>query len=356
MDFSKYTFKPTVHRNKNVILVIFPYDQQLLLQFRERFTSAKWSKTNKAWYLPDIPAVRTVLKMGQRPLITKQLADIAPVNHTALIQYYDQLRLKALSQNTIRIYVAEFVHLLKLLKNYPVGKLTPKRLKDYFLYCVYQEKMGERKMNGKINAVKFYYEKVLHKPQLFFDIPRPKKPVTLPKMLAKKEVVRVFKEVINLKHRIALELCYGMGLRVSEVVAIKIKDIDSARMVVHIRVAKGKKDRMVPLPATILPKLRMYYKQYNPKEYLLEGRYGGQYSKGSVQKVFKEAMKKAGIKKNIGVHGLRHSYATHLLESGTDMRFIQELLGHGSIKTTQIYTKVTPRSLANIESPLDSLQ
>ncbi|MBU2906416.1 site-specific integrase [Arenibacter algicola] len=355
MDFSQYTFKPVVHRNKDVILVIFPFKPHLVQQFRERFASAKWSKTNKAWYLPDIPAVRKALNIEQRPFITKQLPKIAPVNQTALIRYYDQLRLKALSPNTIRIYIAEFVHLLQLIKNYPVDELTPKKLKDYFLYCVYQEKMGERKMNGKINAIKFYFEKVLYRPQLFFDIPRPKKPATLPKMLAKSEVAKLFKQLENLKHRIALELCYGLGLRVSEVIALKINDIDSSRMVVHIRSAKGKKDRMVPLPVTLLPKLRKYYKEYNPKEYLLEGRYGGQYSRGSIQKVFKEAMKRAGIKKNIGVHGLRHSYATHLLESGTDMRFIQELLGHSSIKTTQVYTKVTPRRLANIESPLDSL-
>jgi site-specific recombinase XerD len=265
MDFSHYTFKPAVHRNKNVILVHFPYDPLLVQQFRERFTSAKWSKTNKAWYLPDIPVVRKALKMEQRPFITKQLAKIDPVNQTPLIQYYDQLRLKALSQNTIRIYVAEFLHLLQLIKNYPVDELTPKRLKDYFLYCVYQEEMGERKMNGKINAIKFYFEKVLHRPQLFFDIPRPKKPVTLPKMLAKSEVAKLFKQLQNLKHRIALELCYGLGLRVSEVVAVKISDIDSARMVVHIRGAKGKKDRIVPLPVTLLPKLREYYKQYSPQ-------------------------------------------------------------------------------------------
>ena len=275
MDFSQYTFKPVVHRNKDVILVIFPFKPHLVQQFRERFTSAKWSKTNKAWYLPDIPAVRKALNIEQRPFITKQLPKIAPVNQTALIRYYDQLRLKALSPNTIRIYIAEFVHLLQLIKNYPVDELTPKKLKDYFLYCVYQEKMGERKMNGKINAIKFYFEKVLYRPQLFFDIPRPKKPATLPKMLAKSEVAKLFKQVENLKHRIALELCYGLGLRVSEVVALKINDIDSSRMVVHIRGAKGKKDRMVPLPVTLLPKLRKYYRDYNPKEYLLEGRYGG---------------------------------------------------------------------------------
>ena len=126
-------------------------------------------------------------------------------------------------------------------------------------------------------------------------------------------------------------------------------------MVVCITNAKGKKDRYVPLPVSLLPKLREYYKKYRPKEYLFEGQYGGLYAKSSLQQVFKNAMKKAGIKKNIGIHGLRHSYATHLLEAGADMRFIQELLGHNSIKTTQIYTKVTPRSLSKIQSPLDTI-
>ena len=190
---------------------------------------------------------------------------------------------------------------------------------------------------------------------MFFDIPRPKKPLTLPKMLGKSEVKKILQVTKNQKHAMALQLCYGMGLRVSEVVNLRVEDIDSQRMVVHIISAKGKKDRYVPLPASVLPKLREYYIKYRPKDYLLEGQYGGRYSIGSVQQVFKKAMKKAGINKRIGVHGLRHSYATHLLEAGADMRFIQELLGHNSIKTTQVYTKVTPRSLSNIKSPIDSL-
>ena len=355
MDISKYNFEFTTHNTKNVILVVFPFKQILVSELRTRFPSAKWSRTKRAWYLPDLPAVRKALYIKEVSFLTKYLSQIAPKNKPELIRFYDQLRLKAYSQNTIRIYVAEFVHLLILLKNYPVADLNVKRLKDYFLYCVYEDKMRERKLNGKINAIKFYYEKVLHREQMFFDIPRPKKPAILPKMLSKKEVARLLAQVNNVKHLIALQLCYGMGLRVSEVVAIKLNHIDSSRMVVLIQGAKGKKDRTVPLPVSLLPKLRTYYKEYRPKKYLLEGQYGGQYAKGSVQKIFKNAMKKARINKNIGVHGLRHSYATHLLESGTDMRFIQELLGHSSIKTTQVYTKVTPRSMANIESPLDSL-
>lgn len=355
MNLFKYTFKFDVHRNKHVIFILFPYNKILVDQLRAKFPSTKWSSTKKSWYLPDLPVVRKALELKQRPLLAKHMSKIAPTNQLALVHYHNQLRLKSYSLNTARLYISEFVHLLELIKDYPVDQLTPKRLKDFFLYCVDHEKMAERKLNGTINAVKFYFEHVLHRPQMFFDIPRPKKPATLPKMLSKNEISRLFAQVRNLKHLIAMQLCYGMGLRVSEVVKIKLSHIDSGRMVLHIHGAKGKKDRIVPLPVTLLPRLREYYKIYRPKEYLLEGQYGGQYSKGSVQKIFKTAMKKARINKNIGVHGLRHSYATHLLESGTDMRFIQELLGHQSIKTTQVYTKVTPRSLKNVESPLDSL-
>jgi len=161
--------------------------------------------------------------------------------------------------------------------------------------------------------------------------------------------------VENPKHALMLKLCYGMGLRVSEIVNLKITDIDSKRMLVHIEAAKGKKDRYVTLPSSILNDLRNYYKTYRPKIYLFEGQYGSQYSIRSVQAVFKNAMRKAKINKTVGIHGLRHSYATHLLECGTDMVFIQKLLGHKDIKTTEIYAKVSNRHLGNVKSPLDDL-
>ena len=355
MNFNKYSFEPALHRNKKVILIKFEYDQELKNALRKKFSSARWSASKKSWYLPDLPVVRRELNIPERNAIYEKIVHIHPSNQQAYQQFYDQLCLKQYSPSTIRVYMAEFKHLLDLLKDYPVQNLNAKRLKDYFLYCIKIEKMGERKMNGKINAIKFFFEQVLHQPKMFFDIPRPKKPITLPKMLSKAEVKRVFKVTTNLKHVIALQLCYGMGLRVSEVVNIKVTNVDSDCMLVHIQGAKGKKDRYVPLPESLLPKLREYYKLYRPKEYLLQGQYGGAYASSSLQQVFKKAMRKAGIKKQIGIHGLRHSYATHLLESGADMRFIQELLGHHSIKTTQIYTKVTPQSLARVKSPLDSL-
>ena len=335
-------------------MVRFKFDENLKEALRMRFPSARWSKTKRVWYLPDLPAVRRELKLDKKQVVAKKVSGIHLTNKQAYLDMHEQLQLKGYSDNTIRLYLAEFAHLLKLLHDYPAENLNSKRLKDYLLYCLKVEQMKERKLNGKINAIKFYFEQVLHRPKMFFDIPRPKKPVTLPKILSKHEVKKIFRQTNNLKHLVALQLCYGLGLRVSEVVKIKLNHIDSSRMVVVIIGAKGKKDRYVPLPETLLPILREYYLQYRPKEYLLEGQYGGSYAITSVQQVFKRAMHKAGINKEIGIHGLRHSYATHLLESGADMRFIQELLGHNSIKTTQIYTKVTPRSISKIKSPLDS--
>ena len=152
-----------------------------------------------------------------------------------------------------------------------------------------------------------------------------------------------------------LKLCYGMGLRVSEIVNLKITDIDSKAMQVFIERAKGKKDRYVNLPETLLEQLRAYYVEYSPKKYLFEGQYGEQYSIRSCQKVFQTAMEKAKINKEIGIHGLRHSFATHLLEQGTDIRFIQELLGHKDIKTTLLYTHVSNQSVKKVKSPLDNM-
>lgn len=355
MNFKNYAFDCATHNQKQVILIKFPYNKGLIQDLRKRFPSAKWSNTKKVWYLPDLPVIRKVLNIRVKNRVEDKVSNIHPINQNAYLDLNKQITLKRYSPSTKRIYLAEFNHLLNLLDDFYVGDLSPKRLKDYFLYCIEVEKMGERKMNGKINAIKFFFEQVLHRPKMFFDIPRPKKPQTLPKMLSKSEVKKLFKVTTNLKHNIALQLSYGMGLRVSEVVGLKIKDIDSKRMVVHVKGAKGKKDRYVPLPKSILPKLREYYLTYRPKIYLLEGQYGNAYAKSSLQQVFKKAMLKAGVKKDIGIHGLRHSYATHLLESGADMRFIQELLGHHSIKTTQVYTKVTLRSISKVKSPLDVL-
>jgi site-specific recombinase XerD len=285
----------------------------------------------------------------------RKLLQISDVNQPALDALREKLLLKSYSRNTQRTYYYEFAQLLYVLKNHPVNELTPERLKDYFLYCVEKLKITESQMQSRINAVKFYFEQVLGREKIFFDIPRPKMPSQLPKHISHRDIKKLFSAVENEKHALILKLCYGMGLRVSEIVNLKIADIDSGNMQVLIARAKGKKDRYVNLPESILEDLRSYFRGYRPKKYLFEGRNGGKYNIRSVQKVFENTLKKAKINKKTGIHGLRHSFATHLLEKGTDISYIQNLLGHNDVKTTLIYAQVAQKDLKKIKSPLDDL-
>lgn len=190
----------------------------------------------------------------------------------------------------------------------------PDRLRQYLLHCTNDLKLSESTLHSRINACKFYFEKVLHHDKFFFDIPRPKKPLALPKVIHASDIKKIVDATDNLKHNTMLKLCYGMGLRVSEIIQMKIKDIDSKNMQVLVARAKGKKDRYVNLPESLLEQLLRYFKAYRPKEYLFEGQYGGPYTARSVQQVFKNAMAKANVPKTVGIHSLRHSFATHLLE------------------------------------------
>lgn len=278
---------------------------------------------------------------------------IESVNRGVLLEMNEMLLLKGYSKSTIRTYCIEFAQLLYIIKKRPVRNLDQLDIKRYLVYCHQKLNLSENQIHSRLNAIKFYFEQVLKRDKFFIDIPRPKKPLKLPKALSREEVDRLFSVVSNIKHRIMLKLCYGMGLRVSEVVNLKISNIDSNRMMVLIESAKGKKDRYVPLPSSVLPEMRVYYKRYRPEIYLFEGQNGGMYSVRSAQAIFKNAMKRARINKNIGIHGLRHSYATHLVEYGVDMYMIQKLLGHNDIKTTEIYAKVSRGRIIEIRSPLD---
>ncbi len=354
LSLADYHFSLGMHKEKAVIWIRFPYD----IEKKERLkkaVKARWSQSEKCWYTVDNPHYRALFKLPAAGLGKEVFAKIDLVNRPAFKQYREELKLRGYSQNTIRTYCLEFVQLLYVLKGYPVWKLSEEKLRSYCLWCMQEGHLSEQRMHSRLNALKFYFEKVLGQDKIFINIPRPKKPSTLPKVLSKNEVARLFVVTTNKKHRLMLELCYGMGLRVSEIVGLKINHVDSDRMQVLIASAKGKKDRYVNLPHAILQELRDYYEAYRPKVYLFEGQYGGQYAVRSAQQVFKNAMRKAGIHKKIGIHGLRHSYATHLLELGTDITLIQKLLGHNQIKTTQIYTHVSKRSLNRVKSPLDNL-
>lgn len=352
---SRFKISQGEHRGKKVIWLDFDFDRRLIQMIKEN-TKGRWSQSKKCWYLPDNKHNRNLCKIEQN-VVTKEITNrISEINIVEFEGYENQLKLKAYSPNTIRTYCTEFAQLLYELKEYPVRDLTPERLKSYFLYCVEQQKISENHLHSRINAIKFYFEQVLHREKMFFDIPRPKTPKLLPRTLNQQEILKLFEVTSNQKHNLMLKLCYGMGLRVSEIVGLKLEDLDTFKNVVTIRRGKGKKDRMVNLPESIKEDLNKYVIDYEPSFYLFEGQYDGQYSVRSAQQVFKDALKKAGINKSVGIHGLRHSYATHLLEMGTDISLIQKLLGHNNIKTTLIYTEITDNSLTNIKSPLDNLK
>lgn len=344
----------TEHKGQDVILISFPYDKTLIEELKQALP-AKWSASKKAWYVPDRQHFRSLFNLPPKTVGKNALLAISKTNQPALSKLQEQLHLKGYSENTIKVYSLSFAQLLYTLKDHPVDSLSYEQLRSYLLYCKRDLKVSETQIHSRINAIKFYFEQVLQQDKFLVDLPRPKKGFQLPKVLSVSDVRKMLDVTINLKHKLILKIAYGMGLRVSEIVNLKITDIDSKRMQVLIKRSKGKKDRYVNLPDSLLEDLRTYYIEYKPKKYLFEGAYVEQYSIRSAQEVFKSALKKAGIKKPVGIHSLRHSYATHILENGTDIYFIKELLGHNDIKTTQRYLHIGKKEISRVRSPLDDL-
>src|SRR5690606_37468036 len=285
VDLSGFDFREGRHKDAAVIWIDFKYDRAKIDLIKS--LKGRWSKSEKCWYVPDNTHFRTLFGLEIPPVGKGVLSRLSRVNARELQRMKEVLQMKAYSPSTIKTYTVEFAQLLYILKDVPVDSLSYDRLRAYILYCINTLKISENQLHSRLNAIKFYFEQVLHKPDFFAEIPRPKKPSSLPKVLSTAEIKRIFGAVQNRKHLLMLQLCYGMGLRVSEIVNLKITDIDSHRMQVLISRAKGKKDRYVNLPESVLELLRQYYMAYKPKDYLFEGQHGGQYSVRSVQSVFK---------------------------------------------------------------------
>jgi site-specific recombinase XerD len=343
------------HQGKKVIFIRFEYNKDLIERIK-KLSGAKWSASNKCWYVPQNQTYLTLFGLESGPEGHNAILRINECNRTAYDELLKHLQLKAYSPNTIRTYRSEFAQLLELLGDHKVDDMSAERLKAYFLYCINTLKLSENTIHSKVNAIKFYFEQVLKREKIFIDIPRPKKKVILPNVLAVSQVEKLFSRLENLKHKTMLYLAYSAGLRVSEVVHLTIKDIHSERMVINIKGAKGKKDRTLPLSEGILELLREYYTVYKPKAWLFEGQYKDRpYSTRSLQKIFERAKNASKIKQHVSFHSLRHSYATHLHEAGTDIKLIQELLGHNDLKTTLRYTHVSNHTIEKVKSPFDNL-
>lgn len=393
------TLKSFLHRGGQQISISFDNDNALN-QVVKKISGTRWSKTNKCWYIllnkenyttiiqkfnnkaiinntqlkqylvqknsvvatsPKAPQPVTVAKAiiyKPAPKPVAAIHQLSPANIQALKLFTQHLILKAYSPSTIRTYSNELVQFLHAIKNQPASSFTVPRLKDYLQYCFVTLKLSEATLHSRINALKFYYEQVLGQEKFFWEIPRPKKPDQLPKLLNAEELRKLFNALTNKKHKAMLFTAYSAGLRVSEIVNLKISHIDSTQMQIFIERAKGKKDRYVNLSPVLLDILRTYIKGYQPRprKYLFESEQTlDAYPTRTIQQIFTNAKNKAGIQKEVGIHSLRHSFATHLLDKGTDIRFIKDLLGHFDIKTTERYLHVSNHKLVNIVSPLDDL-
>ena len=351
------------HNDKKVIFVKFEKDIQLI-QLIKSIPNSGWSPSKIAWYLPKNEINLQILKdkFQDKADIIFEIKDepaienILPETISQIEAFKKWMEHKRYSSSTVKTYVDSIRVFLKC--HYPkkAEEITNQDMVVFVNDYIIKNKLSFSYQNQIINGVKLFYREIVKSKIEVEKLERPRREYKLPNVLSKEEVKLIIEAPINLKHRAMLSLIYACGLRRGELLNLKPLDIDSKRMLLLIKNAKGRRDRIAPLSPKIVEMLREYYKLYRPKIWLFEGQNAGEkYSERSIQKVLKQAVKKAGIKKPVTLHWLRHSYATHLLENGTDLRYIQELLGHKSSKTTEIYTHVSTKSIQNIKSPFDDL-
>ena len=290
------------------------------------------------------------------PNINEKAVDIikkSVANTLIIMEVEKTLKLKGYSPKTIKCYVGHMMRFVEA-ANKDINEITKNNITDYLLYLLEHEANSHSYVNQAISSIQFLIKGSCNPFNINLQLPRPKHESKLPNILSKDEVLRILNASANLKHKTLLFIVYSAGLRVSEVVRLKPSDIDSDRMLIFVRNSKGYKDRYTTLSKVALDQLRIYISKYHPEPWLFPGQDENYHlSERSAQRIFEIACKKANITKKVSIHCLRHSFATHLLEGGVDLRYIQELLGHSSSKTTERYTHVTEKSISNIESPLD---
>lgn len=338
------------HRDENRIAVQFEKNTILINRIKQ-FEDARWSQQKKVWHLPDTIENRVHFK------ITQYESTIPSTEGIEQIRKFTQwLSSKRYSPSTIKNYTEALKSFLVFYRKKAIVDITNEDVIIYNNEYILKNKLSASYQNQIANAIKLYFKTVRETKIDVEKIHRPKRSKILPNVLSKEEIKMLVNAHSNIKHKTMLSLIYSCGLRRSELLNLKPNDIDSKRNIVIVKQSKGKKDRITPLSIKILELLREYYKIHKPKIWLFEGQVDGEkYSEQSLQNVLKQALTKARISKPVTLHWLRHSYATHLLESGTDLRYIQELLGHNSSKTTEIYTHVSTKSIQQIKSPFDDL-
>ncbi|WP_396171694.1 tyrosine-type recombinase/integrase [Flavobacterium sp.] len=342
--------KIITHKKEKRIAVYFEKDLDLIARIKQ-IDGTRWSQTLRAWHLPDTEENRIRFKL-------------TPLSHTIpstegieqIEKFKQWLRSKRYSESTITTYSEALKSFLIFYREKPIADITNEDLIVYNNEYILKNNLSASYQNQIVNSVKLFFMTIRDTKMMVDKIHRPKRAKVLPNVLSKEEIKLILNAHSNIKHKMMLSLIYSCGLRCGELLALQPVHIDSKRNLVLLKNAKGKKDRIAPLSPKILEMLREYYTVCKPTTYLFEGQIKGQpYDARSLQLILKQALQKTGITKPATLHWLRHSFATHLLESGTDLRYIQELLGHNSSKTTEIYTHVSTKSIQQIKSPFDDL-
>lgn len=353
-----------------IIRIEFPYDFELK-ELVKQFPGCTWDTKKKVWWVVysddklsemlhffkgKVWLDYSALKKVEIPKTFPDLPVLSESLAKEINRFEDWMRNRRYSESTVKTYREAVGIFLRFLDNKPIGEIENQDLERFNKEYILARGYSGSYQNQVVNGIKLFFQNrrgVKFNPEIVY---RPKREKALPNVLSKEEVKKILDSIINIKHKSMISLIYACGLRRTELLNIQLKHIDPNRKLLFIQQGKGKKDRVVPLSDKLLELLRSYYKAERPIVYLFEGeKVGAQYSASSLQQVLKYAIKKARVKKPVTLHWLRHSYATHLLENGTDLRYIQELLGHNSSRTTEIYTHVSKKKISEIRSPFDDL-
>lgn len=350
------------------VKVQFEWNKDLVTLMKE-MPFHRWNPDSKQWSFANKEKSLIRLKefcrqkginltINNMPLsneVSKRAIDFHDPDHRKCpVEMIEMLKNRRYSESTIRQYTSMFEEYINYYRDQSIDEIDNELIRKFISYLVQERKVSPSYQNISIHAIKFYYETVLDKPLTGIKFDRPRREKRLPVILTREEVISMFSAITNLKHKFIIILLYSTGLRRGELLNLKLADIDRANMKIWVRGGKGKKDRYVQLARRTLTIMDEYLKLYNPQEYLIEGRKPW-YSASSVVEIISAASTKAGLTKHVTPHKFRHSFATHMLEDGEDIRVIQELLGHSSIKTTQIYSHVTDKKIKEVVNPIDKL-
>ncbi|WP_439133056.1 site-specific tyrosine recombinase/integron integrase [Polaribacter sp.] len=362
-DLPEIHLEQKKHKKKHQLLVKFPYNDILINKIRT-IDGATWSRTLKSWYVEDskenlqliLSTFKNITTVNTNGISLKEVfkRNLTPDQKKLLNSFYLYLKGKRYSKSTIQTYTFFIADFVNFYTKTPLDELTNRNVELFIEKVFIERNYSVSSQRQFISALKIFIAFYPFTKINDLVLERPKKSRKLPSVLSQEEVLQIIAATQNLKHRAIIALIYSCGLRISELINLKLADFHIERKQLIVKNGKGRKDRYVSLADSFLPLLSNYYHSYKPKIYFVEGQNEGRYSAESVRQFLKKSCLKANINKRVTPHTLRHSYATHLLENGVDIRYIQSLLGHAKPETTMIYTHVKRKDLMEIQNPLDT--